>query len=326
MRNIQELIQLIQDRVSALEIESQPAGMYEPISYMMNIGGKRIRPLLCLLAYRMYAGEDRLEEVMAPALGIEMFHNFTLMHDDVMDRSFMRRGKPCVHVKWDENTAILSGDALQILAYQYVQQAPEQYLKACLDLFSRTAMELCEGQALDMLFETQERVDKDDYLEMIRKKTAVLLACSLKMGAIIAGAPRQDQDLLYEYGINIGIAFQIKDDLLDVWGNPAVFGKAIGGDIMCNKKTFLLIHAMEQADEHDRHFLQEYLRTNDIDRGEKVETVTRMYNRLGVREVCEAQMGSHQEKALLALRKLSVPEQSWDDLRVLAEKMMNRQW
>lgn len=326
MRNVQELIQLIQDEVSALKIASEPAGMYDPISYMMSIGGKRIRPLLCLLAYRMYAGEDNLDEVMAPALGIEMFHNFTLMHDDVMDRSFMRRGKPCVHVKWDENTAILSGDALQIMAYQYVQQAPEKNLAACLDLFSRTAMELCEGQALDMLFETQERVDKDDYLEMIRKKTAVLLACSLKMGAIIADAPQRDQDLLYEYGINIGIAFQIKDDLLDVWGNPAIFGKAIGGDIMCNKKTFLLIHAMEQADEHARRFLQEYMKTNDIDRSEKVETVTRMYNQLGVKEMCESQMNYHQEKALQALRELSVPEERWNDLRVLAEKMMKRQW
>ncbi len=324
MKQTKELIEIIQKAIADIRFDEKPDVLYDPMAYMMNLGGKRVRPLLCLMAYQMYR-EDGLEDVMAPALGIEMFHNFTLLHDDVMDRSFMRRGKPCVHVKWDENTAILSGDALQVKAYQYVQQAPADKLKACLDLFSRTAIEVCEGQAYDMLFESEQSVDKDEYLNMIRLKTAVLLACSLKMGAILAGAPEADCQSLYDFGIHIGIAFQVKDDLLDVWGNPSIFGKAIGGDIMCNKKTFLLINALEMSDASQRDRLMSYLQNSDIERGEKISRVTALYEELGVKTVCENLMAAHEQLALDALQSLSVDPEKWAALKQLADEMMNRQ-
>lgn len=323
MKSTKELISILQDAVNCLEFKSQPAGLYEPLAYTMSLGGKRVRPLLTLMAYNLY--KEDVETALKPALGIELFHNFTLLHDDVMDRSFMRRGKPCVHVKWDENTAILSGDALQVVAYQYVAQAPADSLSACLDLFSRTALEVCEGQSYDMLFESKQQVDEEEYLEMIRLKTAVLLACSLKMGAILAGASAEDAQHLYDFGIHIGIAFQIKDDLLDVWGDPAIFGKAIGGDIMCNKKTFLLIHALKHADDKQHASLLHYITSDDIDRTEKVQAVTRLYEAVGVKEECEAKMLHHQHLAMSALAALSVGEDKTVYLRELAESMMKRQ-
>lgn len=323
MKSIKELISILQDTVNRLEFKPEPAGLYEPLAYTMSLGGKRVRPLLTLMAYNLY--KEDVETAINPALGIELFHNFTLLHDDVMDRSFMRRGKPCVHVKWDENTAILSGDAMQVVAYQYVAQAPAAVLPACLDLFSRTALEVCEGQSYDMLFESKQQVDEEEYLEMIRLKTAVLLACSLKMGAILAGASAEDAQKLYDFGIHIGIAFQIKDDLLDVWGDPAVFGKAIGGDIMCNKKTFLLIHALKHANKEQHASLLHYITSDDIDRAEKVQAVTRLYEAVGVKEECEAKMLHHQELAMEALASLSVGEEKIVYLRELAESMMKRQ-
>ena len=323
MKSTKELISILQDRVNHLAFKSQPAGLYEPLSYTMSLGGKRVRPLLCLMACNLF--KEDVESAIAPALGIELFHNFTLLHDDVMDRSFMRRGKPCVHVKWDENTAILSGDALQVVAYQYIAKAPAESLQACLDLFSTTALEVCEGQSYDMLFETQSKVGEEEYLEMIRLKTAVLLACSLKMGAIIAGASAEDAQHLYDFGIHIGIAFQIKDDLLDVWGDPAIFGKAIGGDIMCNKKTFLLINALKRVEGAQRDELLHYMTSNDIERSEKVKAVTALYESLKVREECEAKMNHHQALAMQALASLSVSEDKTFYLRELAESMMKRQ-
>lgn len=323
MKSTKELIAFLQEAVNHLEFKSQPAGLYEPLAYTMSLGGKRVRPLLCLMAYNLY--KEDVETALNPALGIELFHNFTLLHDDVMDRSFMRRGKACVHVKWDENTAILSGDALQVVAYQYVAQAPVAVLPACLELFSRTALEVCEGQSYDMLFETKKDVGEEEYLEMIRLKTAVLLACSLKMGAILAGASEEDAQHLYDFGIHIGVAFQIKDDLLDVWGDPAIFGKAIGGDIMCNKKTFLLIHALKNADDKQRESLLHYITSDDIDRAEKVHAVTALYEAVGVKEECEAKMLYHQQLAMDALDVLSVSEEKTVHLRELAESMMKRQ-
>ncbi len=324
MRSSQELMSRIQEALTQVRYDSRPRGLYEPMGYMMNLGGKRIRPLLCLMACDLIDG-NALDKAVLPAVGIEMFHNFTLLHDDVMDRSFMRRGKPCVHVKWDENTAVLSGDALQELAYRYVLLAPEYCLKDCLNLFTDTAMEVCEGQAYDMKFETMDTVNKDEYLEMIRLKTAVLLAGSLKMGALIAQASPEWQSCLYDFGIHIGIAFQIKDDILDVWGNPSVFGKALGGDIMCNKKTFPWIFAMEKSDESTRAFLTEYLKRSDVDRSEKVPRVTEIYNRLGVREACEAEMDYHESLAMKALGSLGMPEDKIRPFKELAEEMMKRQ-
>ena len=323
MKSTDELIEIIRKAISAYRFKDQPAGLYEPLAYAMSLGGKRVRPLLCLLAYNLY--KEDVETALMPALGVEFFHNFTLLHDDVMDRSFIRRGQPCVHVKWDENTAILSGDALQVVAYQLVAQAPAACLKECLDLFSQTALEVCEGQSYDMLFESRQDVAEDEYLEMIRLKTAVLLAGSLKMGAIVAGAPASDAQHLYDFGIHIGIAFQIKDDLLDVWGNPAIFGKAIGGDIMCNKKTFLLIHALKYADEDQRRELLRYMSSDDIDRSEKVQAVTELYESVGVRKVCEDLMQNHENMAMAALDALAVDRERTKYLRQLAESMMKRQ-
>ena len=323
MKSTKELTDIIRQAVDGLSFKAQPDVLYDPMSYMMGLGGKRVRPLLCLMAFNMYS--DDLEKAINPALAIEMFHNFTLLHDDVMDRSYMRRGKPCVHVKWDENTAILSGDALQVVAYQYMQQAPADKLPECMDIFSRTALEVCEGQAMDMLFESTDSVGKDDYLEMVRLKTAVLLAGSLKIWAVLAGAPSADADRLYDFGINIGIAFQIKDDVLDVWGNAEVFGKAIGGDIMCNKKTFPLLYALEKADDTARRHLQDYMRRDDLERAEKIQTVTDIYNSLGVHECCDRQMQFHFDKAMASLDRLSVDPALTEGLRVLAKDMMDRQ-
>lgn len=315
---------MVQDAFAGLCFPSNPEGLYEPLDYFMGLGGKRLRPTLCLIACNMY-DEKALPMALKPAMGIELFHNFTLIHDDVMDRSAVRRGHPCVHVKWNENTAILSGDALQIMAYQYMQEAPSDKLRPCLDVFCKAAMEVCEGQSYDMLFESKEMVDKADYLEMIRLKTAVLLACSLKIGGIIADAPEADWELLYQFGIHIGMAFQIQDDLLDVYGDTQVFGKAIGGDIACNKKTFLWIYAMEKADEETKTLLLGYFNNQYLERDEKFALVTDIYNRLGVREDCENQIAYHQQQAFSMLHALSVQPSALTDLIALAETLKNRQ-
>lgn len=323
MKTTEELLQRIQEGLNDVAYKTQPDILYEPLRYFMALGGKRLRPLLCLTACAMY-DEQALASALKPAIGLELFHNFTLIHDDMMDRSQVRRNKPCVHVKWGESTAILSGDGLEIMAYQHIQAAPDNKLRACLELFSRTALEVCDGQAYDLLFESKEKVGKEDYLEMIRLKTAVLLACALKMGGILGSAPQDDLEALYRFGIHIGIAFQIQDDLLDVYGDQKVFGKATGGDIMCGKKTFLWIHAMEAGDENTRKSLQELFH-REMERAEKVNAVTAIYNRLAVREKCEAQMDFHQQAALEALHSLHLPKERLRNLQQLTEKLTKRQ-
>lgn len=315
---------MVKSAIADLQIRQEPEVLYAPVKYEMSLGGKRLRPLLCLMSCNMY-DESRLPEAMIAAEAIELFHNFTLLHDDVMDRSLVRRGRPCVHVKWNENTAILSGDAMQLVSYEYMQKVSDRCLRPCLDLFTKTALEIVEGQAYDMKFETMEDVEYRDYLEMIRLKTAVLLACSLKMGGIIAGAPEKDLQHLYNFGIQIGLAFQIRDDILDVWGDPEVFGKANGGDIMCNKKTFLLIHALEMADESTRAQLKKYLEDNSSERGVKVPAVTAIYEKLGVRAYCEAEMNHCEQQALAELYAVGLPEEKLLPLRKLAAKMMERE-
>ena len=231
--------------------------MYEPIAYTMVAGGKRVRPQLAMIACDLFGGDA--QHIAPAAMALEVFHNFTLLHDDVMDHALVRRGRPTVHVKWNENTAILSGDQMLIEAYKLLSGVPAEYLPKVLSMFNKMATEICEGQQYDVDFETQERVAIEDYLKMIRLKTAVLLATALQMGAYIAGANDEQQNSLYQLGINIGLAFQIQDDILDVWGDPATFGKAIGGDISCNKKTFVLLTAMEMASEEDRRKLQTWM-------------------------------------------------------------------
>ncbi len=322
MRSFNEITQLVSAEMDKLDWSMKPAGLYEPIAYTLSMGGKRIRPALALMACNLYT--DNIEPVIAPALGIEVFHNFTLLHDDIMDRADIRRGRPTVHKRWDDNTAILSGDVMQIAAYQLIAQTPEKYLKAVLDLFSTTAREICEGQQYDVDFENRDEVTADEYLEMIRLKTAVLLACSLKTGAIIGGATAEDADELYDFGINLGLAFQLKDDLLDVYGDEATFGKKIGGDILCNKKTYLLIHALKLAKGADFEDLTKYLKKSYQQPEEKIKQVTEMYNKLGVKKICEDKMIFYFDKAVANLDNIQVDNTKKHELRNLAEKLLSR--
>ena len=322
MKSFNEITELISSEIALLDWTKEPKGLYEPIGYVLSLGGKRIRPALTLMACKLFS--DDVKPAIAPALGIEVFHNFTLLHDDIMDRAPIRRGKPTVHIKWDDNTAILSGDVMQIAAYQLIAQTPADHLKEVLDIFSKTAIEICEGQQYDVDFEQRTDVHADEYLEMIRLKTAVLLGCALKTGAIIGGATANDAQQLYDFGINIGLAFQLKDDLLDVYGDEATFGKKIGGDILCNKKTYLLIHALELAKDKNAEELSSWLKKNNPDPQEKISAVTNLYNCLGVKKICEDKMLFFYEKAVANLEKVNVPDTKKQELRKLAEKLMSR--
>lgn len=322
MKTFNEITDLVANEIQKLDWSMEPHGLYDPIAYILDMGGKRLRPAMALMALNLYT--DDLTPVITPALGLEVFHNFTLLHDDIMDRAPIRRGKDTVHIKWNDNTAILSGDVMQIAAYQLLAQTPEKHLKEVLDLFSKTAREICEGQQYDVDFEKRDDVTADEYLEMIRLKTAVLIACALKMGAIVGGASRGDANELYDFGIHIGLAFQLKDDLLDVYGDEATFGKKIGGDILCNKKTYLLIHAMELAEGENRNELFSWLNTENENPEEKIEAVTNLYNTLKVKKICEDKMSFFYEKAIANLEKVSVDDNKKQELRKLAIKLMSR--
>jgi geranylgeranyl diphosphate synthase type II len=315
-----EIIQIINAELNKLDWDKKPEGLYRPIAYVLSLGGKRIRPSLVLMACNLFS--DEVESAIAPALGIEIFHNFTLLHDDIMDKAELRRGHPTVHKKWDENTAILSGDLMQIAAYQLISQTKEPNLKNVLDVFSRTAAEVCEGQQYDINFEDRENVSPEEYLEMIRLKTAVLLGASLKIGAIVGNASNRNANLLYDFGINLGMAFQLKDDLLDVYGDEQ-FGKEIGGDIVANKKTYLLISAQKLAEGTDAKELNKWLKT-DGENKEKVKVITTLYNRLGVKNICENKMQEYFEKSIDCLNQVSVEENKKKELRLLAEQLMFR--
>lgn len=308
---------------SAMQIVKAPNGLYEPIEYILAAGGKRIRPVLMLMAYNLY--KNKVEEVYAPAAGVEIFHNYTLLHDDLMDRADMRRGRKTVHKVWDDNTAILSGDLMLVLAYQYIAASPAQYLKQVLDLFSATATEICEGQQYDVDFEQRNDVKEEEYIEMIRLKTAVLLAASLKIGAIQGGASQEDADLLYEFGINIGLAFQLKDDYLDVYGDPAVFGKNIGGDILCDKKTYMLINVLGRANPEQLQELNKWIGVQQGNPQEKIAAITAIYNQVGIKELCEKKMNFYYEKAIAALNSVSVASEKKKELQELIHNLMYRE-
>jgi len=322
MKTFNEITQLVSSEIENLDWEKEPRGLYDPISYVLSLGGKRIRPAFALMACNLFS--DDLQPAIAPALGLELFHNFTLLHDDIMDRADIRRGCPTVHAKWNDNTAILSGDVMQIVAYQLIAKTPAKYLKQVLDLFSKTAIEICEGQQYDVDFESRDEVTADEYLEMIRLKTAVLLGCALKTGALIGGAGKEDAERLYDFGINIGLAFQLKDDLLDVYGDEAAFGKKIGGDILCNKKTYLLIHALKLAKDQDAVELNAWLSLSDVNPDDKIQAVTNLYNRLEVKKICEDKMSFFYEKAVANLEKVTVLSNKKQELRKLAENLMSR--
>lgn len=310
----------IEKAIAALDWKREPYGLYEPIEYTLASGGKRLRPRLVLLAAEMFGGEE--EKVLPAALAIEVFHNFTLLHDDVMDKADIRRGRPTVHVRWNDNTAILSGDQMVIEAYTLLSRVPADRLSETLRLFNKMATEICEGQQYDMEFEGREQVSIEEYMQMIRLKTSVLLATALQIGAYIAGANAAQQKALYEYGINIGLAFQIQDDILDVYGDPKTFGKAIGGDICCNKKTYMLLTALQRADDETRAELEQWLQTQDKS-DEKIQAVTDIYTRTGAREVCETVMQLHTHEALLQLNALPQNDAT-EQLRKLAEKLVMR--
>ena len=322
MHSYDTISALVNSAIQQIKWQKEPAGLYDPIYYTMVQGGKRIRPVLTLMACNLF--NDNIEPAIKPAIGIEVFHNFTLLHDDIMDKAAIRRGKPTVHVKWGENTAILSGDVMQIMAYELLLEAPTSYLKKVLHLFTKTAAEICEGQQYDMEFEQREDVLPEEYLEMIRLKTAVLLGCSLKTGAIIGGATKEDANRLYDFGINIGIAFQLKDDLLDVYGNTEKFGKQVGGDILCNKKTYLFIHAKKTAQGEIQKKLNYWLNISNPEPSKKIHEVTEIYNQLGVKKICEEAMNIYYEKAIANLEKVSVSSNKKQELRKLAEKLMFR--
>jgi geranylgeranyl diphosphate synthase type II len=315
----------INKEILNLDWKREPYGLYEPIEYTLAAGGKRVRPQLAMIASQLFEGKD--EEVLPAALALEVFHNFTLLHDDVLDKADVRRGRPTVHVKWNENTAILSGDQMLIEAYKLLAGVPADKLPRVLQLFNKMATEICEGQQYDVDFESQEHVTIEEYLKMIRLKTSVLLANALQTGAYIAGADDQAQETLYQFGINIGLAFQIQDDILDVWGDPKTFGKAVGGDISCNKKTFVYLEAMrllgDEAISLEARELKHWYNQVLEDNTEKIAAVKEIFEQLEVRAVCEKVVEDYTQKALALLDQLPQNEAT-EQLRQLANKLTTR--
>ncbi len=312
----------IATEIEKLPWDMEPQNLYAPIQYVLSLGGKRIRPLTALMACELFSGD--IQKAIKPALALEVFHNFTLLHDDIMDRAEVRRGHPCVHVKWNDSEAILSGDAMLIKSYQLLEQCDPAVLPQLLGLFSKTAAEVCDGQQYDIDFESRTDVGVEEYIEMIRLKTAVLLAGSLKIGAICGGASEIDAQYLYEFGIGIGIAFQLKDDILDVYGDEKNFGKQIGGDICCNKKTFLLINALQKAEGEEKEELLSWIQKEEFNREEKIAAVTKIYDNLGLRTLTEQKMESYYQQAIEALRKVNRPEAEKQVFYDLAEKLLYR--
>ena len=323
MYSSEELLNKVNEALDNLVYDRQPATLYDPIRYVLSLGGKRIRPVLMLLAYNLYR-EDPLS-IMAQAIGVETYHNFTLLHDDLMDRADMRRGHATVHKKWNANQAILSGDTMILQAFDRVGACEADKLKAVMDVFILTTFEIGEGQQFDVEFETRDDVTEAEYIEMIRLKTSVLLACALKIGGIMAGASADDLVNLYKTGEQIGLAFQLQDDLLDVYGDPKVFGKNIGGDITSNKKTYMLINALNRANAAQHAELVRWIEAKTFDREEKVAAVTKLYNEIGIRELCEERINYYFEQGCRYLDRVQVPEARKTILREYIAQMVNRQ-
>ena len=316
----------IKDMFEGLTFTQEPAGLYDPLRYMIAIGGKRIRPRLCLTAYALFK-DAFTEEILSPAAAIEVFHSFTLIHDDIMDKADVRRGVPTVYRKWDENTAILSGDVMSIESYKLLAKAPACTLPQVLDLFSTTAAEVCEGQQYDMDFENMQMVPKDSYMKMIGLKTAVLIACSAKMGALIAGATDEQADLLYKFGYDLGLAFQIADDWLDTYGDAKVFGKAIGGDIVNTKKSWLMNRAFEKADEACRKDLCEAMAMpvgTEAQKEAKISAVKAIYDKLNVGEEAKKGIQILHEQAVGYAEALNLDEEATSLLTSYASKLIGR--
>ena len=322
IKSIAELQVILKRALKEASFVPKPAELYDPISYILSLGGKRLRPALVLMATDMYGAD--INAAIPQAVGIELFHNFTLMHDDIMDAAPLRRGQTTVHEKWNTNIGILSGDALFVKAYQSIVKADPKYLVALMDLFNQTALEVCEGQQYDMNFETQERVSMSEYLQMITFKTAVLLACALKSGALVADASTKDQQHLYDFGIHIGLAFQLMDDILDVYGSQADFGKQIAGDILSNKKTCLYIKAYETASAEQLEILDYYFASVNFPAKEKIEKVIDVYAQLNVQSLCKEMMDTHFSIAQKHLQGLEVSEDRKATLQEFAQLLMVR--
>ena len=322
MKSSNDILKLVNDFLAQLPYERKPKSLYEPVEYVLSLGGKRIRPVLTLMGYNLW--RENPESILMPAVGLETYHNYTLLHDDLMDNADMRRGQQTVHRRWDANKAILSGDSMLVLAYQRMQQVPADKMPAVLDIFTETALEIGEGQEYDMTFETRNDVTEDEYIEMIRLKTSVLLACALKIGALLADAPKEDADRLYRLGEQVGLAFQLQDDLLDVYGDPKVFGKAIGGDITSNKKTYMLINAYNRANDEQRQELERWIGAKTFDRQEKVAAVTRLYDEIGIRQLCEEKINYYFQLASKTLSEVNVPEERKAQLRQYMDELLHR--
>ena len=323
MYTSEELLKKVNEALDNLVYDRQPASLYDPIRYVLSIGGKRVRPVLTLLSYNLY--KDDPLSIMSQAIGLETYHNFTLLHDDLMDHADMHRGHETVHKKWDANRAILSGDTMLLQAFERVEECDPTKLPDVFKVFIQTTLEIGEGQQLDVEFEIRNDVTEDEYIEMIRLKTSVLLACACKVGAIMAGASAEDTDNLYKFGEKLGLAFQLQDDLLDVYGNPAVFGKNIGGDITSNKKTYMLINAFNRATPAQREELTKWVEAKEFDRNEKVAAVTKLYNEIGIRKLCEQKMEQYYQESLVYLAKVNVSDERKAELKAYAADMMKRQ-
>ena len=323
MLSFEQILSRIETEISKIYFTEKPRSLFEPIEYTLSIGGKRIRPALTLMACNVW--KEDVTSAVRVALGLEMLHNFTLLHDDLMDEADKRRNQPTVHMKWNNNTAILSGDAMLIAAYQLVGETSEPYLKKILDLFSQTALEICCGQQYDMEFERRDDASEEEYIEMIRLKTAVLIACCLKSGAIIGGVSDEDAEHLYRFGIFIGLAFQLQDDLLDVYGDEKIFGKSIGGDILCNKKTFLLINAYKSADFELKNQMKYFENPlNSYKPEEKIKAFTEIYNQLNIRNITQDKINFYYEKAINELDKVKVSPERLTELHRISDILMNR--
>ncbi|QXU43962.1 polyprenyl synthetase family protein [Pedobacter sp. D749] len=323
MHTTEQLQQILDNAIQNLKLPDHPKQLYDPITYIINLGGKRIRPLLVLMATELF-GEDANESVHA-AMAIEIFHNFTLVHDDIMDNAPLRRGQATVHEKWSANVAILSGDVMMVEANKNLAKVNPIFLKDVLDTFNATAQGVCEGQQLDMEFESRDDVSIEEYINMIRLKTAVLLGGALKLGAIIAGASEKDADLIYQFGENIGIAFQLQDDILDVYADPEKFGKQVGGDIIANKKTFLLLKAFELADGETRASLDTWTASKEFNTQEKIDTVRQVYDTLDIQDIAKESMNNYLSKALAVFAQISVSKERKSNLLTLTDQLMARE-
>jgi len=322
MYTLLEAQNLIEKHIQTLSIPDTPPELYEPVRYILSLGGKRIRPALLIMACDLFEGD--VASALNPAAAIEIFHNFTLLHDDIMDRSELRRGHPTVHIKYSENVAILSGDVMSILASQLMNQAPGVVLNLVHEVFTKTAMQVCEGQQIDMNFEELLTVSEEEYLHMIGLKTAVLIAASLKIGAILGGSSQKHAEDLYEFGRNLGLAFQLQDDLLDTYGDQTLIGKKPGTDIVDNKKTFLMIRAMEKSSPAQKKELTRWLTLKEFAPREKISSVTAIFDELKIRELTEKRIHYFYETALASLERLNRPEERKGELRNFASFLMTR--